>query len=138
MRINHYYYYYYYLMIPMIPNMYHIQLTLSNPEQRLVTMSVSLHTQTGWPNLTSQILNTWVHFIDIWYTSLTSVHYNLEHELAIVTESFSNLSYTTSFANIWIRCDATRQAVPDIVYLPCALNWAKLVWTGPSIAAKSV
>ena len=28
-------------------------------------------------------------FLNIWYTSLTSVHSNLEHELVILTESFS-------------------------------------------------
>ena len=35
--------------------------------------------------------NTRVWFLNIWYTSLTSVHSNLEHSLAILTESFSPL-----------------------------------------------
>ena len=68
-------------------------------------MSASLHTQTRLPNLTIQVLNTRVHSIDIWYTSLTSVHNNLEHGLVNVTESFSplNLRYTTSFVKVRIR-----------------------------------
>ena len=64
------------------------QLTPDIQSKGLVTMSASLHTQNGWPNPTSQILNIRVHFIDIWYTSLSSIHYNLEHELAIVTENW--------------------------------------------------
>ena len=92
-------------------------------------MSVCLCTQTGLHNLTSQILNTRVHFTDIGHTSLTCVHFNLEHGLAIVTESFSllNLYYTTSFGKVWIRNDILSHTIPDTVYLPCALNWAKLV-----------
>ena len=72
-----------------------------------VTTSASLCTQTLSPCLTIQILNTRVYFIDSWYTSLTSVHYNLEHGLAIVTDSFSllNLDYTTSFVKVWTRSD---------------------------------
>ena len=70
-----------------------------------VTISVSLHTQTGLCHLIIQGLNIRVYFIDIWYTSLTSVHYNLEHGLVIVTESFNllNLDYTTSFVKVQIR-----------------------------------
>ena len=49
-------------------------------------LSASLCTQTGLPYLTIQVLNTRVHFIDISYTSLTSVHYNLKHGLVIVRE----------------------------------------------------
>ena len=57
------------------------------------------------------------------------VHYNLEHGLAIVTESFGplNLDYTTSFVKVQTRSDMTSHAIPDIVYLPYAPNWAKLV-----------
>ena len=58
---------------------------------RLVTMSVSLHTQTGLHCLVIQVLNTRVWFLNIRYTSPTSVHNNLEHGLAILTESFSPL-----------------------------------------------
>ena len=55
-------------------------------EQRPLTMSVSLHTQTGLHWVTIQVLNTRVWFLDIWYISLTSVHYTLEHRLAIVID----------------------------------------------------
>ena len=100
--------------------------------QRLVTMSASLRTQTGLPNLTIQVLSTRVCFINIWCTSLNSVHYNLEHGLAIINESVSplNLNYTASVVKVQIRSDITSHAIPDTVYLPCTLNWAKLVWTG--------
>ena len=48
--------------------------------------------------------------MDIWYTLLTSVHYNLEHGLAIVTESFSllNLNYTTFFVKVWTKSDVAK------------------------------
>ena len=87
--------------------------------KRLVTMSVSLCTQTGLHCLTIQILNTRGCFIDISYTSLTSVHYNLEHGLAIVTEIFSplNLNHTTSFVKVWIKSDVTIHVIPDTVHL---------------------
>ena len=90
--------------------------------KRLVTVSASLHTQTGLQCLTIQVLNTKVCFIDIWCTSLTSVYYNLEHMLAIVTESFSpvDLDYTTSLVKVWIRSDATSHTIPDTVHLSCA------------------
>ena len=70
--------------------------------KRLVTTSASLHTQTGSPCLICHILNTRIWIIDIRYISLTIVHNNLEHGLAIVTESFSllNLDYTTSFVKV--------------------------------------
>ena len=58
---------------------------------RLVIMSASLCTQTGLHCLIIQVLNTRVWFLNIQYTSLTSVHSNLEHGLAILTESFSPL-----------------------------------------------
>ena len=61
---------------------------LTNSESRLVTMSVSLRTQIRQPNLSVQILNTRVNFLNV---SLTSVYSNLEHGLAILTESFSPL-----------------------------------------------
>ena len=82
--------------------------------KRPVTMSVSLGTQTGLHCLTIQVLNTRVCFMDIWCTSLTSVHYNLEHGLAIVTESFSplDLDYKTSFVKVKTRSDVTNHAIP--------------------------
>ena len=63
--------------------------------KRLVTMSVSLCTQTGLYHLTIQVLNTRVWFLDIWYIPFTSMYYNLEHRVAIITGSFSplNLNY---------------------------------------------
>ena len=66
------------------------------------------------------------------YTYSTPVHYNLEHGLEIITESFSplNLNYTTSLVKVWIRSDTTSHTIPDAVYLPCVLNWPKLVCAG--------
>ena len=54
--------------------------------------------------------------------------------LAIVTESFSpiKLNYTTYFVKVRIRSEVTSHTIPDAVYLPSALNWAKLVRTGHS------
>ena len=52
-------------------------------------MSVSLCTQTGLHHHTIQVLNIRVCFLNILYASLTSIHSNLEHGLAILTESFS-------------------------------------------------
>ena len=82
-------------------------------------MSASLHTETGLPNLTIQILNTRVHFIDIRYTPFTSVHYNLEHGLAIVTGDFSplNLNYTNSFVKVQIRSDAPSHAISCNIFV---------------------
>ena len=56
--------------------------------QRLVTMSVSLRTQSVLRCLVIQVLNIRVNFLNV---SLTSVHINLEPGLAILTESFSPL-----------------------------------------------
>ena len=102
----------------------HVQIT----EQTLVTILVSLCTKT------IQVLNTRVFFIDTWCSSLTSVHYNLEHGLAILTENFSplNLNYTTSLVKVGIRSHLTSHVIHDTVYLLHALNWAKLVSTGYS------
>ena len=56
---------------------------------------------------------------------------NLEHWLAIATESFSplDLDYTTSLIKVWIKSDMISNAISDCVYLSCALNCAKLTWT---------
>ena len=88
----------------------------------MVTTSASLCTQTGLHCLTIQVLNTRVCFIDIWYTPLTSVHYNLKHGLATLTESFSllNLKQITSLVKVWIRSDVTNHTIPNTVHLPCA------------------
>ena len=93
--------------------------------KQLHTTSVSLHTETWLHCLTIQVLNTGVCFINIWYTSLTSVHYNLEHGLVIVTETT-----TTSFVKVQTRSDMTSNTIPNAVYLSCTLNWLKLVCAG--------
>ena len=52
----------------------------------------------------------------------TSVHSNLEHGLAILTQRalvHSDLSYTTSLVEVQSRSDATSYAIPDTVYLAC-------------------
>ena len=59
--------------------------------QRLVTMSVSLRTQTVLHCLILQVLNIRVCFQMLDTMPFTSVHSNLEHGLAILTESFSPL-----------------------------------------------
>ena len=84
---------------PFIPTWHKFQIQVSHfcwldaqfMNTRLVKMSASLHTQTVLHCLIIQVLNTRVWFINIRYISLTSVHSNLEHGLAILTESFSPL-----------------------------------------------
>ena len=68
---------------------------------RLVMMSVSLCIQTGLHCLIIQVLNTRVWFLNIWYTSLTSAHSNLDHELVILTESFSPLRSVLQYLPCW-------------------------------------
>ena len=82
--------------------------------KRLVTILVSYHTKTGLCCLTIQVLNIRACFIDIWSTFLIYVYNNLEHELAIIAESFSplNLNYTTSFVKDQTRSDATSHDIP--------------------------
>ena len=65
---------------------------------RLVTMSASLHTQTGLHCLTIQVLHTWVWFLN---ASFTSVHSNLEYGLALLTESFSPLRSVLHNLSCW-------------------------------------
>ena len=64
---------------------------LINLESRLVTMSVSLRTQTVSCCLTIQVLNTRVCFLNLILTCLTPIHSNLEHGLVIPTESLNPL-----------------------------------------------
>ena len=45
--------------------------------------------------------NTRVWFLNIWYTSLISVHSILEHGLAILTESFSSLRSVLHNLSCW-------------------------------------
>ena len=84
--------------------------------KRLVTMSVSLCTQTGLHHLTVQVLNTRICFLDIWYSSLTSVHYNLEHGIAIITESFSPLNL--DLHNLTVRHPYEKWHDKPILVLP--------------------
>ena len=96
--------------------------------KRLVATSASLHIQTGLHCLIIHVLNTRACFRDIWCTSLSSVHCNLECGLAIVTESFSplDLVHITLFVKVPIRSEVTNHAIPDNIYLSCALNWFEL------------
>ena len=74
-------------------------------------MSVSLHTQTVLHCLIIQVLNIKSLLPNIWYTSFTSAHSNLEHGLAILTESFSpysDLFYTTSLVEVQSRSDVAK------------------------------
>ena len=68
---------------------------------RLVMMSVSLHTETVLHCFIIQILHTRVWFLNVWHTSLTSVPSNLEHGLAILTESFSPLRSVLHNLSYW-------------------------------------
>ena len=68
---------------------------------RLVMMSASLHTQTVLHCLIIQVIHTRVCCLNIWYTSLTSVHSHLEHGLAILTESFSPLKSALHNLSCW-------------------------------------
>ena len=76
-------------------------LTQCTIHTRLVTMSASLHTQTVLHSLYYSSPNTRVWFLNIWYTSLTSVHSNLEYRLAILTESFSPLRSILHNLSCW-------------------------------------
>ena len=77
--------------------------------KRLVTISVSLCTQTGSHYLTIQVLNTIVCFIVVWYSSVTSVHNNLEHGLVIVTYLISFIYMSTHKASA-AKCLREHQA----------------------------
>ena len=90
-------------------------------------MSASLHIQTGSitqsyyssPKHKSPLHRYLIHFSDFH-------KYNLEHGLAIVTESFSplNRDHTTCFVKVQIRSDAISL---DAVDLLCTHNWVKSV-----------
>ena len=92
-----------YLIISMIPQYllsFH-WLYAQSMNSRLAMMSASLRTQTGLHCLIIQVLHTRVWFLNIRYTSLTSVHSNLEHGLAILTESFSPLRSVLHNLSFW-------------------------------------
>ena len=92
-------------------------------------MSVSLCTQTRWPNLTIQVLNTRVCFLDIWYNSCTSVHSNLEHGLAILTESFSPLRSVLHNLSCWSPKQKWRgQATLSLILSTWHAYWASSHW----------
>ena len=87
----------------------HTFLTLNNslsnliiPSQRLVTMSVSLHTQTVSHCLIIQVLNIKSLLPKCFIQSLfTSVYSNLGRGLAILTESFSLLRSVLHNLSCW-------------------------------------
>ena len=68
---------------------------------RLVTLSASLRTQTGLHYLIIQVLNTRVWFLNASIHFSTSVHSNLEHGLAILTERFSPLRSVLHKFSCW-------------------------------------
>ena len=93
----------YYFRIPMIPKYVLCShwLYAQFMNTRLVMMSVSLCTQTELHCHIIQVLNTRVWFLNIWYTSLTPVHSNLEHQFTILTESFSPLKSALHNLSCW-------------------------------------
>ena len=108
--------------------MYYISLTPGTNYRAKTSDDVSKFMHSDW--ITQSYYSSpkhWNWFLDIWYPSLTFVHYNSEHRLAIVTESFCplNLYHTTSFVKVQIRSNATSHAIPDTVYFLCqtGLNW---------------
>ena len=93
----------YSLIIPMIPQylLRFCWLGAQFMNTRLAMMSASLRTQTALHCLIIQVLHTRVWFLNNHYTSLTSVHSNLEHGLAIITESFSPLRSVLHNLSFW-------------------------------------
>ena len=89
-------------------------------------MSVSLCTQTVLCCLIIQVLNIKSHFLHV---SLTSVHSNLEHGLAILKESFSPLRSVLHnlLVEVQSRSDAVNHAIPILSCTlqldPIDLNW---------------
>ena len=63
--------------------------------------NVSKFTHSNCITLSYSSPNTRVWFLNIWYTSLTSAHSNLEHGLAILTESFSPLRSVLHNLSCW-------------------------------------
>ena len=93
----------YSLIIPMIPQclLHFCWLYAQFVNTRLAMMSASLCTQTGLHCRIIQVLHTRAWFLNIQYTSLISVHSNLEHGLAILTESFSPLRSVLHNLSCW-------------------------------------
>ena len=109
--------------------------------QRLVTMSVSLRTQTVLPCLIIQVLNTRVWFLN---DSLTSVRSNLERGLAKLTESFSPLRSVLHNLSCWSpkqKCILSHM-IP--FYITCikpdqtSSHWPQLVPTNQSDWCKAL
>ena len=96
--------------------MYYISLILCTNYRAKTSNNVSEFTHSYWITLTYYSSPKHKSLIPRYliYISPTSVHYNLEHRLAIVTKSFSllNLDYTTSFVKVQTRCDETNHAIP--------------------------
>ena len=110
---------FYYLLIP---NMYYISLTPCINYRAKFGNNVSEFTYSNWITqsyYSSPLHRYLIHFSD----------YDLEHGLAIVTESFSplNLNYRPSFVKVQIRSDMPSHTISDAVSLPHVLNWAILV-----------
>ena len=92
-------------------------------------MSVSLHTQTGLHCLIIQVINIRVWFLNIWNTSLTSVHSNLEHGLAILTESFSPLKICiTQPMLLKSKSEVMQQAMLFLFVMHTKLDQTGLSW----------
>ena len=110
--------------------------SLSNliiPSQRLVTMSVSSRTQTVSHCLIIQVLNIKSLLPKCLIQSpFTSVINNLEHGLAILTESFSPLRSVLYNLSCWSpkqKC-VLSYAIPFYtMYTQTRLNWFPLAWT---------
>ena len=80
-------------------------------------------------HFTIQVLNIRVCFLNIWDTSLTSVHSNLEHGLAILTESFRPLKSELHNLPCW-SLNQKSCTKPCYSYLSCMPNYTQLAWGG--------
>ena len=76
----------------MVPNTDNFHLTPGTIYRAKTGNTVSEFMHSNWITLsTIQVLNIRVCFLNVWYTSPTSVHINLEHGLVTLTEGFSPL-----------------------------------------------
>ena len=106
---------------------------------RLVMMSVSLHTQTVLHCLIIQVLYTRVWFLNVQHTSLISVHTNLEHGLAILTESFSPLKLVLHNLSCWSPKQKWRDKPHYsyfVIHATTRLIWFELVPTSLNSVVK--
>ena len=96
----------------------------------------NIHSEFMHPNwitlFTIQVLNI-VCFLNIWYTSLTAIHSNLEHGVVILTESFSPLKSELHNHPWWIQNEKCGPSYTICFYIMCTqldptgLNWFQLV-----------